>query len=52
MAGHQQAGLGRFLAAQQDLYPAALAELRAGHKRGHWIRLIFPQLKGPMLSAG
>ena len=46
MAGHQQAGLGRFLAAQRDVYPAALAELRAGHKRGHWMWFIFPQLAG------
>lgn len=38
--------LQRFLAAQASSYEAALAELRAGRKRGHWIWYIFPQLKG------
>ena len=38
--------LGRFIKAQQDSYDAALAELKAGRKTGHWIWWIFPQLKG------
>lgn len=38
--------LQRFVAAQEDSYPQALAELRAGHKHGHWIWFIFPQIKG------
>ncbi|MCB1264546.1 MAG: DUF1810 family protein [Mycobacterium sp.] len=44
--------LRRFLEAQDGHYRQVCAELQSGHKRGHWIRLIFPQLKGPMLSAG
>jgi uncharacterized protein (DUF1810 family) len=38
--------LSRFIAAQQDTYAAALAELRFGRKRGHWMWFIFPQLRG------
>jgi uncharacterized protein (DUF1810 family) len=40
--------LQRFHAAQQqgDAYVTALAELRAGRKRGHWIWFVFPQLDG------
>jgi uncharacterized protein (DUF1810 family) len=40
--------LQRFRAAQQQggAYDAALAELRAGHKRSHWIWFVFPQLDG------
>lgn len=44
----ESAGLGRFLEAQDDggVYAAALRELRAGRKRGHWIWFVFPQLTG------
>ena len=35
----------RFIAAQQTTYASALIELRAGHKRGHWMWFIFPQLR-------
>jgi uncharacterized protein (DUF1810 family) len=40
--------LQRFHAAQQQggAYATALAELRAGRKRGHWIWFVFPQLDG------
>jgi uncharacterized protein (DUF1810 family) len=39
--------LERFRCAQAgDVYPAALAELRVGHKRGHWIWFVFPQVAG------
>jgi uncharacterized protein (DUF1810 family) len=39
--------LERFRSAQAgDVYPAALAELRAGHKQGHWIWFVFPQVAG------
>jgi len=38
--------LDRFVAAQEGIYPAALAELRAGTKRSHWMWFIFPQLAG------
>jgi uncharacterized protein (DUF1810 family) len=43
--------LQRFLDAQQDVYPAALAELRAGTKRSHWMWFVFPQLAGLGRSA-
>ncbi len=35
--------LNRFVTAQERSYPAALAELRAGLKTGHWMWFIFPQ---------
>jgi len=38
--------LERFVAAQEGIYPAALAELRAGRKQSHWMWFIFPQLAG------
>lgn len=37
----------RFIQAQSNgVYEQALAELRAGRKRTHWIWFIFPQAKG------
>jgi uncharacterized protein (DUF1810 family) len=38
----------RFRAAQEQggAYATALAELRAGHKRSHWIWFVFPQIDG------
>jgi uncharacterized protein (DUF1810 family) len=38
--------LSRFIEAQQDTYAAALAELKAGRKRTHWMWFIFPQVAG------
>jgi uncharacterized protein (DUF1810 family) len=38
--------LDRFVAAQDQTYLGALAELRRGHKTGHWIWFIFPQVAG------
>jgi uncharacterized protein (DUF1810 family) len=38
--------LDRFVAAQRDVYPQALAELRAGRKRSHWMWFVFPQVEG------
>jgi uncharacterized protein (DUF1810 family) len=38
--------LRRFLIAQEASFEAALAELHAGSKRGHWMWFIFPQLRG------
>ncbi len=38
--------LDRFVAAQDGVYPQALAELRAGRKRSHWMWFIFPQIAG------
>lgn len=41
-----QFDLDRFIAAQEALYEIALAELRAGKKRSHWMWFIFPQIAG------
>jgi len=38
--------LERFVKAQQGVYETALAELRAGRKRSHWMWFIFPQVAG------
>ena len=53
MAGKTESGpgadpheLGRFVAAQADDYDRALAEVRAGRKRSHWMWYIFPQVGG------
>ena len=43
--------LRRFLAAQEDVYDTALAELRAGRKRTHWMWFVFPQFEGLGASA-
>jgi uncharacterized protein (DUF1810 family) len=43
--------LARFLDAQRGAYDTALAELRAGAKRSHWIWFVFPQLRGLGRSA-
>ena len=37
--------LTKFHKAQEDSYQSALEEMKAGHKRTHWIWYIFPQLK-------
>ena len=39
-------GLNRFIIAQQGVYDHALAELRGGLKRSHWMWYIFPQIDG------
>lgn len=41
-----QPTLTRFLDAQARAYPTALAEIRNGRKRSHWMWYIFPQIKG------
>ncbi|KAF5046171.1 hypothetical protein DSECCO2_473650 [anaerobic digester metagenome] len=38
--------LNRFLQAQEGVYAAALAELRAGRKTSHWMWFVFPQIDG------
>ncbi|MEW7851336.1 DUF1810 domain-containing protein [Massilia aurea] len=43
--------LDRFVQAQDPVYPAVLAELRAGHKRTHWMWFVFPQIAGLGTSA-
>ena len=41
----------RFVDAQHGIYEQALQELKAGHKRSHWMWFIFPQLAGLGSSA-
>ena len=43
--------LARFVDAQRTSYATALAELRSGHKRSHWMWYVFPQLQGLGSSA-
>ena len=38
--------LDRFVRAQEHDYARALAELRSGRKRSHWMWYIFPQFRG------
>ena len=38
--------LRRFVDAQTNTYEQALAELRAGEKRTHWMWFVFPQIAG------
>lgn len=38
--------LDRFVAAQAGVFDQALAELRAGAKRSHWMWFVFPQIAG------
>ena len=38
--------LARFVAAQEGVHERALAELRAGEKRSHWMWFVFPQVAG------
>ncbi len=39
-------GLSRFVKAQASIHAEALAELRAGEKRSHWMWFVFPQIAG------
>jgi uncharacterized protein (DUF1810 family) len=43
--------LTRFVEAQQDCYTQALAEIRSGRKRSHWMWFVFPQFDGLGTSA-
>jgi uncharacterized protein (DUF1810 family) len=38
--------LQRFVGAQENVYPQALAEIRRGRKQSHWMWFIFPQFVG------
>jgi uncharacterized protein (DUF1810 family) len=38
--------LERFVSARASVFAAALAELTAGRKWGHWMWFVFPQLRG------
>lgn len=39
-------GLQRFVDAQEEIHATALAELKAGAKRTHWMWFVFPQMRG------
>jgi uncharacterized protein (DUF1810 family) len=43
--------LSRFLKAQEDDYARALAEIKSGRKRSHWMWYIFPQFDGLAFSS-
>jgi uncharacterized protein (DUF1810 family) len=43
---HDPFDLRRFTSAQEGSYDHALAELRSGQKRTHWMWFIFPQIDG------
>jgi uncharacterized protein (DUF1810 family) len=49
--GNVRYDLDRFLVAQRHVYDGVLEELRRGHKTGHWIWFIFPQVAGLGRSA-
>ena len=38
--------LERFVSAQAPVFATALAELKVGRKRSHWMWFVFPQLRG------
>ena len=43
--------LSRFVQAQEGIYERALAEIRGGRKRSHWMWFVFPQYAGLGFSA-
>jgi uncharacterized protein (DUF1810 family) len=43
--------LNRFIEAQEDCYELALAEIKNGEKRSHWMWFIFPQYDGLAFSS-
>ena len=43
--------LSRFVQAQERIYDRALAEIRGGQKRSHWMWFVFPQCAGLGYSA-
>jgi uncharacterized protein (DUF1810 family) len=46
MPGADRFNLERFVTAQAPVFETALAELRTGQKRSHWMWFVFPQLAG------
>lgn len=50
-AGADPYDLDRFVQAQEGVYERALAEIRGGQKRSHWMWYIFPQYAGLGVSA-
>jgi uncharacterized protein (DUF1810 family) len=51
MSTSDEHDLKRFVEAQRSTYERALAELRGGRKRSHWMWYVFPQLAGLGRSA-
>lgn len=51
MASSDPYSLERFIEAQASTYTTALAEIRRGPKRSHWMWFVFPQLAGLGRSA-
>ncbi len=43
--------LSRFVEAQEQNYDQALAEIKSGRKRSHWMWYVFPQLDGLAFSS-
>ena len=43
--------LNRFILAQEHAYREAIAEIRAGRKRTHWMWYVFPQIDGLAFSS-
>jgi len=48
---HSESDLERFVEAQDAVYESVRRELRAGRKATHWMRFVFPQLRGLGRSA-
>ncbi len=46
MAAEDRFALNRFVQAQEEVYPRALAEIKRGQKRSHWMWFVFPQIDG------
>ena len=46
MSGADESQLARFIEAQQPVFETALAEIKRGRKRSHWMWFIFPQISG------
>jgi uncharacterized protein (DUF1810 family) len=46
VSGPDPHDLGRFVDAQAGDYEQALAEIRSGRKRSHWMWYVFPQIDG------
>jgi len=46
LAAEDPFDLNRFVKAQAGVYEQALAELKRGEKRSHWMWFIFPQIEG------
>ena len=50
MTPNESYDLDRFVEAQRDIYDEAIAEIRSGRKRSHWMWFVFPQIAGLGMS--